>query len=109
MAVETYKMKNVSLTTAEANVYVCPAATSAIIFLGQAANSDGANSADLTMYATDASASSKKYLARKVPIPAGAASTFLTGRLVLKANDYISGFASANSSIDITVSYLELT
>ena len=107
---ETFRMLNQSLTTAEANVYVCNAATRAIIFMGQAANSDGANSADLTMYATDSSANnSKKFLTKTVPIPADSATTFLTGKLVLEAGDYISGSANANSHIDITLCILEIT
>jgi hypothetical protein len=106
---ETFKMLNQSLTTAEANVYVCPSATQAIIFLAQAANSDGANSADITMFATDSSATSKKYLTRTIPIPADAASSFLTGKLVLEAGDYLSGLASSNNHIDVTLSILEIT
>lgn len=106
---EIFKMNNLSLTTAEANVYVCPAGTKAIMFFGQVANSDGSNTADLTIFATDSSAASKKYLARTIPIPADAATTFLTGRLVLEANDYISGLSSANNHLDVTVSVLEIS
>jgi hypothetical protein len=106
---ETFKMLNQSLTTAEANVYVCPSATQSIIFLAQAANSDGANSADITMFATDVSANSKKHLAKTIPIPADAASSFLTGKLVLEAGDYISGLATSNDHIDVTISILEIS
>lgn len=106
---ETFKMLNQTLTTVEANVYVCPAATQAIIFLAQAANSDGTNSADVTIFATDSSAGSKKYLTRTVPVPSDSATSFLTGKLVLEANDYISGLASANSAIDVTISVLQIT
>lgn len=106
---ESFKMQNISLTTAEANVYVCPTGTKAIMFFGQVANSDGSNTADMTIFATDSSASSKKYLARSIPIPADAATTFLTGRMVLEANDSVSGLASANDHLDVTVSVLEIT
>lgn len=106
---ETFRMLNQSLTTVEANVYVCNTATRAIIFMAQAANSDGTNSADVTIFATDSSASSKKYLTRTVPVPADAATSFLTGKLVLEGGDYISGLASANSHIDVTISILEIT
>ena len=41
--------------------------------------------------------------------PADAATTFLTGKLVLEANDYIFGLASANNHLDVTVSILEIT
>ena len=106
---ETFKLVNQTLTTAEANVYVSPANTTSIIILSQAANSDGANSADITMFATDSSANTKKYLTRTVPVPADSATTFLTGKLVLEAGDYISGLASSNSHIDVTISLLQIT
>ena len=107
---ETFKMRNATLTTVNANVYVCPANTTAIIFLGQVANIDGANSADMTMFAFDTVGSAAaKALVRTVPVPADSSTTFLTGKLVLEANDYIFGTASANDHLDVTVSILEIT
>jgi hypothetical protein len=106
---ETFKMLNASLTTETANVYVCPAGTTAIFILGQVANADGANSANMTIVATDSSATSTKFLAKTVPVSADAATTFLTGKLVLEAGDYLAGSASANDHLDVTVSVLEIT
>lgn len=106
---EIFKMYNMSLTTANANVYVCPANTTAIVIMGQVSNVDGANSADMTIMVTDSSNTSTKYLAKTVPVPADSATTFLTGKLVLEANDYISANASSNSHLDVTVSVLQLT
>lgn len=107
---ETFKMRNATLTTVNANVYVCPVNTTAIIFLGQVANIDGANSADMTMFAFDTVGSAAaKALVRTVPVPADSSTTFLTGKLVLEANDYIFGTASANDHLDVTVSILEIT
>ena len=107
---ETFKMRNATLTTVNANVYVCPVNTTAIIFLGQVANIDGANSADMTMFAYDTVGSAAaKALVRTVPVPADSTTTFLTGKLVLEANDYIFGTASANNHLDVTVSILEIT
>jgi hypothetical protein len=106
---ETFKMLNASLTTETANVYVCPAGTTAIFILGQVANADGANSADMTIVATDSSSTSTKFLAKTIPVPADAATSFLTGKLVLEAGDYLAGSASANNHLDVTVSVLEIT
>lgn len=106
---ETFKMLNASLTTETSNVYVCPANTTAIFILGQVANSDGANSADMTIMATDSSNTSTKFLAKTVPLPADAATSFLTGKLVLEAGDYLSANCSANDHLDITVSVLEIS
>jgi len=104
---ETFKMVNQTLTTAEANVYVSPANTTSIIILSQAANSDGANSADITMYATDSSANTKKYLTRTVPVPADSATTFLTGKLVLEERDVLVFSADTASGIKFIGSILE--
>ena len=107
---ESFKMRNATLTTTNANVYVCPANTTAIVFLGQVANRDGANSADMTMWAFDTVGTvGARALAFTVPVPADSATTFLTGKLVLEANDYIFGTASANNHLDVTVSVLEIT
>jgi hypothetical protein len=107
---ETFKMRNTTLTTTNSNVYVCPENTTAIIFMGQVANIDGANSADMTIWAYDSVGSAaSKALVKTVPVPADAATTFLTGKLVLEANDYIFGTASANDHLDVTVSILEIT
>jgi maltose-binding protein MalE len=78
--------------------------------MGQVANIDTANSADVSMWAYDSVGSAAaKALVRTVPVPADAATTFLTGKLVLEANDYIFGLASANDHLDVTVSILEIT
>jgi hypothetical protein len=107
---ETFKMRNATLSTVNANVYVCPANTTAIVFMGQVANIDTANSADMSIWAYDSVGSvAAKALVRTVPVPADAATTFLTGKLVLEANDYIFGLASANNHLDVTVSILEIT
>jgi len=106
---ETFKMLNASLTTETANVYVCPASTTAIFILGQVANADGANASNVSITATDSSATSTKFLAKTVPVPADSATSFLTGKLVLEAGDYLSASAGANDHIDITVSVLEIT
>jgi len=42
-------------------------------------------------------------------VPAGAATTFVTGKLALRPNDSISAKASAASNVDITVSVIEIT
>jgi hypothetical protein len=106
---ETFKLKTAALSTVNANVYVCPANTTAIIFMGQVANKDGANSADVTMYVYDDDVLAERALVYTVPIPSDAATTFLTGKLVLEANDYIFGTASANDHLDVAVSILEIT
>lgn len=109
---ETFKFVNATLTTEEIasqNLYTSPAETTSIVFMGQIANSDGANAAAFSVTATDSSGATTTYLAKDIPVPADAATTFLTGKLVLEAGDYISANANANSHIDVSLSILQLT
>jgi len=109
---ETFKFINASLTTADIasqNLYTSPAETTSIVFMGQIANSDGANAAAFSVTATDSSGASTKYLARDIPVPADSATTFLTGKLVLEAGDVLSANANSNNRIDVTLSILQLT
>ncbi|NBP02321.1 MAG: hypothetical protein EBU90_19830 [Proteobacteria bacterium] len=106
---ETFRMYNQTLTTANANVYVSPANTTSIVILGQIANIDTTAAVDVYVSATDAANTSTRFLAKKIPVPAAAATTFLSGKLVLEAGDYVTANANANSGIDMTVSVLQIT
>jgi hypothetical protein len=64
---------------------------------------------DAYVYVTDNASGNTRSLVFKTPVPAGAATTFVTGKLALRPNDYISAKASSGSSIDITVSVIEVT
>ena len=104
---ETFRMYNQTVTTSNANVYVSPANTTSIIILGQIANIDGVNPTEVYVFATDSGNTTTRFLAKKMPVPAQAATTFLTGKLVLEAGDYLT--ANANANCDITISVLQIT
>ena len=106
---DTFKLWNQRLGTSNTVVYTCPAGANAIVILGQIANIDGSNSVDAWIYATDSSAANTRALGWKIPVPAAAATTFLTGKLVLESGDYISANCSSANMIDVTVSVLEIT
>lgn len=109
---EIFKFVNNTLTTAAVttqNLYTSPANTTSIIFMGQLANIDVSNTAAVTIVAVDSSASSTKHLTSNMPVPIGAATTFLSGKLVLEAGDVLSANANGNNRIDVTLSILQLT
>ena len=109
---EVFKFINATLATsaiASQNIYTSPANTTSIVFMGQVANKEGSNSASFSVTATDSSGSSTKFLASLIPVPANSATTFLTGKLVLEAGDYISANANTASAVDISLSVLQLT
>lgn len=109
---ETFKFVNATLTTANIqtqNIYTSPALTTSIIFMGQLANIDPSNVAAVSVTAFDSSANNRDFLAANIPVPVGAATTFLTGKLVLEAGDVLSANANGNNRIDVTLSILQLT
>lgn len=106
---DTFKTLNQTLGTSNTAVYTCPSTANAIIMLGQLANIDGNNSADGYVYLTDNASGNTRALVFKVPVPAAAATTFLTGKMAMRPNDSITARASAAASIDITVSVVEIT
>ena len=106
---DTFKTLNQTLGTSNTAAYTCPSTANAIVTLGQLANIDGTNSADAYVYLTDNASGNTRALVFKVPVPAAAATTFLTGKLAMRPNDSITAKASAAASIDITVSVVEIT
>jgi hypothetical protein len=106
---DTFKTLNQTLGTSNTTVYSVPSSANAIVTLGQLANIDGANSVDAYVYLTDNASGNTRALVFKVPVPAAAATTFVTGKLALRPSDSISAKASAASSVDITVSVIEVT
>lgn len=106
---DTFKTVNQTLGTSNTTIYTVPSGANAIVTLGQLTNIDGSVSVDTYVYLNDNASGNTKALVFKLPVPAGAATTFLTGKLAIRANDYISAKASANSNADITVSVIEVT
>ena len=105
------KFKNAGsvLSTMAADVYVCPADTTAIVVLCQAANvTSRADSVSVSW--VDASANNViTRLANNVPIPAYEAQGMLTGKLVLEAGDKICGACATPNVVELTVSVLEMS
>ena len=106
---DTLKTVNQTLGASNTTVYTCPSGANAIVTLSQLTNIDGANSADGYVFLTDNASGNTRALIFKTPVPAGAATTFLTGKLALRPSDIITAKASAVNSIDITISVIEIT
>lgn len=103
-----FKNKEADATTSWATVYTCPASTTAIVLLAQAANSNGASNADVSLQWLDDSNSDKAtYLANVITVPAKASLSLLSGKLVLEAGDALQVKASAAAAIQLTLSIME--
>jgi hypothetical protein len=105
----TFKNSRAAATSSLQSVYVCPASTTSIVLLAQAANiATGAQAVTLCWY--DASASSvKTELVKSLSVPEGSSVGLLAGKLVLEAGDYVSVQSTASSLIEFSFSVLEIT
>ena len=105
---ETFQAVNVTLgDTADAVVYTCPAATTAIVIHCQVANVDGTNAADLNIDMNDGSVVAA--LVSTLSVPADSAVNPIGGKLVLEAADELRAWAGAASDLEMTLSLLEIT
>ena len=105
---ETFQTVNVALgNTADAVVYTCPSATTAIVIHCQVANVDGANAADLNIDMNDGSVVAA--LVSTLSVPADSAVNPIGGKLVLEDGDELRAWAGAASDLEMTLSILEIT
>jgi hypothetical protein len=105
---ETFQTVNVALgNVADAVVYTCPAATTAIVIHCQVANVDGTNAADLNIDMNDGSTVAA--LVSTLSVPADSAVNPIGGKLVLEAADELRAWAGAASDLELTLSLLEIT
>jgi hypothetical protein len=105
---ETFQTVNVALSnSADAVVYTCPAATTAIVIHCQVANVDGTNAADLNIDMNDGSVVAA--LVSTLSVPADSAVNPIGGKLVLEAADELRAWAGAASDLEMTLSILEIT
>tara|TARA_R100000951_G_scaffold108785_1_gene105238 strand:+ start:350 stop:673 length:324 start_codon:yes stop_codon:yes gene_type:complete len=105
---ETFQTVNVALgNSADAVVYTCPAATTAIVIHCQVANVDGTDAADLNIDMNDGSVVAA--LVSTLAVPADSAVNPIGGKLVLEAADELRAWAGAASDLEMTLSLLEIT
>lgn len=105
-----YKNSRAAVGTSYAPVYTCPAATTAIVLTAQAANVDGAASADVSAQWLDNSAADvATRIVETLAVPADAAVNLLDGPVVLEAGDEFQAKASAAGDIELTLAISEIT
>ena len=105
----TYKNARAVLSTTAADVYTCPADTTAIVLLAQVANVTSSN-VTATVQWTDASNSNAMTrLMTGPPLPANQGMSALSGKLVLEAGDKIQAYGGTVGAIELSVSVLEIS
>lgn len=100
----TFISVSANVTSVATNVYVCPAETTSIILLAQAANIHASQEANVTFYT---SLDGLTELVKDFTIPAKDAAGLLTGKLVIEAGEALGIYADANNKLKLTMSILE--
>ncbi len=106
----TFKNARQQVGTSYTTIYTCPAATTAIVTLLQIANIHASASADISIQYLDSSASNAATrLALAIPVASKTAIIPIGGKLVLEAGDALQLLSSSTSSLEGTLSVLELS
>lgn len=105
---ETYKNAAAEVTVSDVAVYVCPVATTAIVKAVIFADKD-ANSATATLKWTDDSTALTYVLGSGFTVPSGTSVNAIDAPVILEPGDSLLVAASLATSIDVTVSVLEIT
>jgi len=107
---ETFVNKTVALgNTVDVSVYSPAAATTAIVIHCQVANITGSTAADVNIDLYDTSATTAAAVVSTLSVPANTAVNPIGGKLVLEATDELRAWASATSSLELTLGILEIS
>ena len=111
VATITGKTIGAALSTSSADILTNSAASGKVFKVNVilVSNVDGTNNADVTIGFYDASATTTYRLAYTVTVPADASFEVLSKSIYLEEGDKIVGSASANSDLEIVVSYEEIS
>ena len=107
----TGKTVGAALTTGSAHIVTNSAASNKVFKINAiyVANIDGTNNADVTVAFYNADNTTSYKLANTITIPADSTLDLISKHIYLEEGDKITALASANSDLEIVVSYEELS
>ena len=109
---ETFKNNDgVAVTSTEADLYVCPAATTAVVISVRVTNVDGTNDDTVNVKVTTSADVNMSHLAKEMSVPADTSLELAgTSKIVLEATEKlrIQG-AAASGDLEAFVSVLEIS
>ena len=106
----TYKNARAVLSTTAADVYTCPANTTAIVLQAQIANTTSAAAAATVQWTDSSNSAAVTRLMTGTPIPANQGMSAIgSSKLVLEAGDKIQAYGGTASAIELTLSILEIS
>lgn len=107
----TGKTTGAALTTSSADIVENTAASGKVFKINAiyVANVDGTNNADVTVAFYNADNTTSYKIANTITVPADATLDLISKHIYLEEGDKITALASANSDLEIVVSYEELS
>ena len=107
----TGKTTGAALTTGSADIVTNSAASGKVFKVNAiyVSNVDGANNADVTVAFYNADNTTSYKIANTITVPADASLDLISRHIYLEEGDKITALASANSDLEIVVSYEEIS
>lgn len=81
---------------------------STIILSILVANTDGANTADVTLEQQDSSSTLESYVAYTIPVPADSNLDLISNKYILPSGKKLGVLASTSGKLDLVISYVEV-
>ena len=105
----TFQRVIADVTTSYATAYTCPGGTTAIVIGFNAANMHASTASWVSMKTVTTGGGSEAIMAHQINVPINDSFNPIQGKLVVEAGDYIQLVAENASSIEATISILEIS
>ena len=105
----TFQRVIADVTTSYATAYTCPSSTTAIVIGFNAANMHASTASWFSTKTLTTGGGSEAIMAHQINVPINDSFNPIQGKLVLEAGDYLQVIAENSSSIEVTISILEIT
>ena len=105
----TFQRVIYDVTTSYVTAYTCPSSTVAIVIGFNGANVHASTASWISMKTLTSGGGSEAIMANQINVSINDSFNPIQGKLVLEANDYIQLQAENSSSIEATISILEIS
>lgn len=105
----TFKMTSYDVTASYATAYTAPGSTTSVVIGFQIANVHATDAKWASVKVVQSGGGSESIIANQISIPVNDTLNPIQGKLVLETGDYIQIQAESASSLEATISYLEIT
>jgi len=107
----TFKNARLAITGGDQTIYTAPASAGnvAIVLQLQVANVDNSGAQSISATVIDSTGGTTTHLCKALSVPANAAASLVSGKLVLEAGDSVKLQGTGSSLLEAQLSALEIT